>query len=293
MKTILHKTTIFTLLLAYCSSNSQTIVYSEYFTGTHNWSLNVPTGINNSTPNVWVVNANEGGVTPPGCGIANNGNNTLYVTCTSMFCGSFITGAVYNASITSNTRAESPSFSTVGFTNLSLKFNFISIGDGLNDNASLLYDDGTGWQVLVNSFKSPICGGGQGKWTEYSIDLPISAENNPNFKIAFNWTNNNDNIGSDPSIAVDDVIISSSILSSSEFDLKSQVKIYPNPSKGILKIESEFNDVFSIVNQLGQEVKKFNIISNTINEINIEELENGIYFLRNNQSSIIEKIIKE
>jgi hypothetical protein len=190
---------------------SSTAIYSETFqTGVGGWTLNVNTGTNANTPNSWEVNASEGGVAPPGCGVANNGDLTLHITCTSAFCGSLITGAVYNANKVSNKRAESPVINSTGYSGLTLNFNFISNGDGLLDNASVMYNDGSGWQTLTASIKSPVCGGGQGQWTAYSAILPASCDNNPNLQIGFNWTNNADNVGTDPSIAINDISITTS-----------------------------------------------------------------------------------
>lgn len=185
-----------------------TTIFSETFqAGVGAWTLNVSTGTNASTPNSWEVNASEGGVAPPGCGVANNGDLTLHITCTSAFCGSLLTGAIYNAAKTSNKRAESPVINSTGYSNLTLNFNYISNGDGLLDNASVLYNDGTGWQVLNASIKSPVCGSGQGQWTAFSATLPASCDNNPNLQIGFNWTNNADNTGTDPSVAINDITI--------------------------------------------------------------------------------------
>jgi gliding motility-associated-like protein len=184
-------------------------LYFENFEGIHNWNLATSTGTNGTEPNVWEVNDSEGGVAPTGCGVSNNGDNTLHITCTSLLCGTLITGALYNATEESNTRAESPVFSTVGYNNIAFTFDYIANGDGLNDNASLLYNDGSGWQVLDPSLKSTICVGGQGEWTAYSVTLPASCDNNPTVQIAFNWTNNADNIGTDPSIAVNNTLLTS------------------------------------------------------------------------------------
>lgn len=184
-------------------------LYFENFEGTHNWSLTNSTGASGAEPNVWAVNDSEGGVAPTGCGVGNNGDNTLHITCTSLLCGTLITGAVYNATQESNVRAESPVFSTVGSSNITFTFDYIANGDGLNDNASLLYNDGSGWQVLDPSLKSNICLSGQGEWTAYSVTLPASCDNNPTVQIAFNWTNNADNIGTDPSIAVNNTLLTS------------------------------------------------------------------------------------
>lgn len=182
--------------------------YSENFdAGAPAWTLNVATGVNAAQRNEWEVNDTEGGVAPPGCGVGNNGDGTLHITCTSLFCGTFITGAVYNATQNSNLRAESPAINTVGLTNLTLSFDFISNGQGLIDNASVLYNDGTGWQVLNPSIKAPVCGSGQGQWTAFTATLPASCENIPNLRIGFNWTNNADNVGTDPSIAVNNVLV--------------------------------------------------------------------------------------
>lgn len=191
------------------ASGGTITVYDEDFeAGLGGWTLNVATGANGATPNVWEVNDTEGGVAPSGCGVGGNGDETLHITCTSLFCGSFITGAVYNATQTSNYRAESPVFSTVGFTGLTLTFDYIANGDALLDNASLYYNAGSGWTILDPSLKSPICGSGQGQWTAYSIALPAICDNNPTVQIGYNWTNNADNIGTDPSIAVNNIVIS-------------------------------------------------------------------------------------
>lgn len=194
-------------LLGFTSMQAQVTLYNEGFTsGATGWTLNVATGTNAaSQPNEWQVNDSEGGVLPSGCGVAYNGNATLHITCTSLFCGSLITGAVYNASKTTNKRAESPAINTTGYSNLTLSFNFISLGDGVLDNASVWYNDGSGWQTLTASIKSSICGGGQGQWTAYSTALPSSCNNISNLQIGINWSNNGDNIGSDPSVAIDDI----------------------------------------------------------------------------------------
>ena len=188
-------------------------VYRQDFSGVHNWTLNVSTGANGADNNFWTVNANEGGVLPPGCGVANNGNNTLHVTSVFNPTG----GAAYDAGglcgllfcPLTNRRAESPVFSTVGRSNLTLSFNFISLGDGLLDNASVFYNSGSGWTQLVNSIKTTTCGGGQGQWTNFTIALPASCNNNPTVQIGFNWTNNDDGVGSDPSVAIDNILVTS------------------------------------------------------------------------------------
>jgi len=169
-------------------------------------------------------NDNEGGVLPPGCGLPNNGDNTLHITSVFNPAG----GAAYNAGglcgilapplggcPETSLRAESPNISTIGNSNLNLSFDFISAGDALLDNASVYYDDGSGWTLLTASIKSLCCGsvpcvgGVQGEWTSYTMALPASCNNIPNLRIGINWENNDDAAGTDPSVAINNVRITS------------------------------------------------------------------------------------
>jgi gliding motility-associated-like protein len=191
------------------------LVYNETFDPAPAWTLNVPTGPNGADNNFWVINDNEGGVLPPGCGVASNGNNTLHIT--SVFCPTC--GAAYDAGglcgilfcPETNMRAESPLINTTGFNNLTLTFDFISMGDALLDNASVWYNDGLGWNLLAPSIKSVNCISGQGQWTASSFALPASTWNIPNLRIGFNWTNNDDGVGTDPSVAINNVQITSTV----------------------------------------------------------------------------------
>lgn len=88
-----------------------------------------------------------------------------------------------------------------------MKFNFIHNGQPGFDECSVMYFDGTSWTSLgVLPRTVGICNP-QGYWTEYSVDLPASANNNPNVRIGFNWKNNDDGVGTDPSVAIDDIIL--------------------------------------------------------------------------------------
>lgn len=298
MKQQLQTIILFIITLNFFNlSFAQTTIYSENFEGNHSWTLNVPAGSNGADPNFFTVSDNEAGGVPPACELSNNGNKTLHIS--SVFNSNG--GAQYDFGglcgflfcPETNYRAESPSFSTVGLTSITVQFDFLGFGDGLQDNASFWYTTGNGWILLEPSLKSFICGGGLGQWSNKNIILPSQAENNPNVKIGFNWTNNDDGIGTNPSFAVNNIIVSSSNLASSEFDVVYQIKIYPNPAKSILKIESVNDLELLISNQLGQEVKKFRVQGNILNEINIEDLPKGIYFLKNSQSEFCKKIIIE
>lgn len=193
-------------------------LYSQGFEGTHGWTLNTSTGVNDAYANTWAVSDDEGGVAAGGCGVATNGNKTLYIT--SILGGGaayFAGGGGFDSG--TNTRAESPSFSTTGHTGTTLEFDYIANGDALLDNASVYYNSGAGWQVLTASLKSTVCGSGQGMWTHYSISLPASCDNNASVKVAINWTNNNDGVGTDPSVAVNDVVVKGMTSGSPVYDV--------------------------------------------------------------------------
>lgn len=70
------------------------------------------------------------------------------------------------------------------------------------------------------------------------------------------------------------------VLGAESFENKSTFKIYPNPTEGLFKMNSAFNGDFIIVNQLGQTVKTFKVNSNVENIINVENLSDGIYFIK-------------
>lgn len=206
----MKKLLFFAVLIAITThviSQNATTIYSENFEGIHNWTLSISTGINSASPNIWEVNDTEGGVTPPNCSEANNADKTLHITCSGSTCGTSLIGAIYDPTAQSNSRAESPVFSTVGFHDLILDFDFISVGDGLFDNASLLYNAGSGWMELSPSLKSTVCQPDQGRWTANTVNLPTACENNPTVQLAFNWTNNGDGMGSNPSFAVNNIMV--------------------------------------------------------------------------------------
>jgi gliding motility-associated-like protein len=187
-------------------TTSVATIFNETFDAANAWTLNVASGANATDSNIWEINDSEGGVAIGGCGVANNGDKTLHITCRGVFC--LGTGAIYNAfNAQTNIRAESPTISTIGQTNMKLTFDYIGNGQALVDDTHVMYNaNGAGWVVLTANLKSPLCGQ-QGKWTGFTIALPPACENIANLKIGFNWRNNTDNIGSDPSVAINNLKI--------------------------------------------------------------------------------------
>ncbi|MFK7799667.1 MAG: fibronectin type III domain-containing protein, partial [Aureispira sp.] len=225
-------------------------LYQEAFDGVNNWNLNIPTGTNGPDNNFWAVSSDEAGQAVGDCGAAGGPNQTLHITSNFVFA----TGAAYDAGgfcpflscPETNMRAESPTFSSIGAANLSVAFNYISLGDGLNDNASVWYNDGSGWQLLTPSIKSVNCSSGQGRWTRYTANLPASCNNQAAVQIGLQWTNNDDGVGTDPSVAIDSVVIAGlQGGTSSTVCVDSQTIQLTEPSPLIFAVDSSSNPTCS------------------------------------------------
>ncbi|MFM7079611.1 MAG: T9SS type A sorting domain-containing protein [Bacteroidota bacterium] len=207
-----------------CSTGNPAAAYSGP-NGT--WTVS-NTGTNDSYANQWYVSATEAGMGVGNCGdgCGNNAsltNRTLHLGANTALIGD--AGAAYNAGglcvlgicVLTDKRAESPTINCLGKSNITLSFSYIQQGSPGSDFASLCYYDGTSWfyyngsSWVVTNIGMPAtlnssCGG-QGLWTNYSVQLPASANNNPNVKIGFRWVNNDDGVGTDPSFAVDDIAL--------------------------------------------------------------------------------------
>lgn len=208
-----------------CSSGCLASTYS----GTNGaWNV-AASGTNGANPNIWFVSYAENGNAVGTCGSAGGGNATLHIGanpgsyCTCFYCAdpSGDCGASYDACNAANnfcaggsplaaTTAISPTISTVGKTQISISFDYIASGQTGKDFASVFYsvDNGVTWTAIVNPLPKSVNTGcaGQGKWTNYtSAVLPATADNNPSFKLSFAWQNNADNIGTDPSVAINDL----------------------------------------------------------------------------------------
>ena len=195
-------------------SHGQTVVWSEPFdlstvVGPGGWDLAFQTGTNDADANFFTISDAEGGVAPTGCGVANNGDQTLHITSTLLPTA----GAAYNAGgfcglgicVETHIRAQSAPFTTAGSTGLTLEFDYIANGSPGSDYGTVWYNDGTGWTQLGTALIAPTCPSGQGQWTAFSMALPASCDNNPAVQIGFGWDNNDDGAGTDPSYAVNNV----------------------------------------------------------------------------------------
>jgi len=207
------------------------------FSGTGTWTV-ASTGINDAFANQWFVSATEAGM---GAGVCGDGclssgaltDRSLHVANVpgsplDFFCPTGDCGAAYDAGfgtndVRTNIRAESPAINCTGRYNVQVYFEYMeSGGSDAQDNFTLWYYDGSAWSQIADPADASTCPLGQGLWTAYTITLPASADNNANVRIGFNWTNDDDGAGGDPSVAIDNIAVSESYHFTAEY-------FYANP----------------------------------------------------------------
>jgi gliding motility-associated-like protein len=231
------------LLLVTGFGFSQTVVWTEtfsngctaacsgngYISPNGTWTQTIM-GTEGANPNAWYVSCAENNMGAGNCGAGCQAvpNPTLHVSSAigNSFCPNDC-GAAYDAGglcglfppplgscPQTDRRIESPTINLTGHSNITLNFLYIEGGQGVTDNATVWYFDGSTWAQLVDepSTINASCpvgpfGDPQGNWTAYNVALPASANNNPNVKIGFRWVNNDDGAGTDPSFAVDDITL--------------------------------------------------------------------------------------
>ncbi|MFM2037264.1 MAG: hypothetical protein RL432_203 [Bacteroidota bacterium] len=199
-------------------SFAQNVVWQDDFETPANWTLNITSGTNGLDANVWVISDAEGGVAAGGCGVASNGNKTLHVGCQGAWCVG--TGATYNAgdgglgfidAVTNKRALFASNINTLNTQNLSIEFDYIGIGQQGFDFGTVLYstNGGSTWNNLQTISPAQTCASGQGLWSHVSFPLPAQCANINNLRIGFQWQNDNDGAGSDPSLAINNVKITS------------------------------------------------------------------------------------
>jgi hypothetical protein len=268
------------LLTGFC--NAQTAFWTEDFatgcnrgqlasayTGTNGaWAI-TNTGTNDTYADGWYVSATAAGSGAQNCAesclTSSNMNRSLHVGNAAIAIvnigpdsgSTYLTGTFCGGGICSVThkRAESPTINCTGKTNLGVSFVYYENGEA-DDDATLWYsaDGGITWTQIdaLPKTNTTACPGMLSMWNEYSVNLPASANNNANVKIGFQWVNDNDGVGTDPSFAVDDVVMLFNVPTTIT---ENNLVINLTNNSGTLQVNStgEWNLV-SVVNVLGQHV---------------------------------------
>ena len=271
------------------------------------WTI-ASTGTNGNTANSWFVSAthsNTGaGNCATSCMTATATNATLHVSNVMIVIPSFYTanpdsGASYFSGglssfgfiATTNSRVESPMINCAGESNITVSFLYVENGDGANDDASFVYsaDGGATWTLLDALAKTPVNCAAPGQWTTYTVTLPASANNNANVKIGFNWTNNDDATGTDPSFSVDDIALASGP-SGIATTATSQLNLFASGNKQITIVPNgQAYKTIGIYNMLGEAVAFVN--SNNVIELNNAQPGMYIVTLEVNGARVTRKVM--
>lgn len=215
------------------SGQAQVTIWSDNFnngcgsdclaTTWNGWTVqNNVGGTTGAASNNWFVSCAEEGVAPPGCGSTCIGDASLHIGANAGAGGDM--GASFNETGATNATyklAVSPTINTTGIaTTITLTFDFIAYGSSAcSDDRGQLWlstDNGATWPVGYRYCLTSVCCGAcngysQGQWTTYTLVLPAPFNNNPNVRIGYHWRNNGNGSGTDPSIAVDDIFVTTTL----------------------------------------------------------------------------------
>ena len=228
----------------------------------------------------------DGGPCTRSSGCSNSNNATLHVGNAAIPLASvpadsaatYLTGVFYGAPFnicsTTHKRVESPTINCTGQSGISISFIYIEGGELADDDATLWYSDGITWSQIDALAKTTVCQTSSGIWTSFTTNLPVSANNNANVKIGFNWTNDNDATGSDPSFAVDDVALTS-LVSTNDQSMLEGCNAYCDGSNIIIRSPGAYK-VLAVMNILGENIP----FTSNGNAVRLKENIEGIYFIR-------------
>ncbi len=266
---------------------------SAYTSSNGAWTIGL-TGTNDTYANTWYASATCAGTgagnCSGSCSLTSTTNQSLHVSNIAISVPAFITvGADTGASYFSgglcsfgycaatNARAQSPTINCTGKSNITLSFVYLENGDAANDDGSLCYspDGGTTWSTIDPLAKTTGSCSAAGQWTAFSIILPASANNNSMVKIGFNWTNNDDGVGSDPSFAVDDITLTQSPSGIATYS-PSEISVF-SKENGVIQVNTngQLYKVIGVYNMLGQESR----FTQADNLLQLGEATPGIYIV--------------
>ena len=237
------------------------------YTGTNGtWTIST-TGANDAYADGWFVSATANGTGLNNCATycSNSNNRSLHVGnaaisilgfgadtgstyLTGFYCGSFGICSI------THKRVESPIINCTNKTNINVTCLYYEGAELNGDYATFMYspDGGIQWITVVQMPQTVgACSAPNGIWRSYSMTLPSLADNNPSVKIGFNWINDNDATGVDPSFAVDDIVLSQTPNGLTEYG-SSEINVSAVDNGSII-IGSEVSYKFiSVINTIGQ-----------------------------------------
>lgn len=302
-----HRYNLLVLAVLFCSGIKAQTFWTENFnngcssgcdasayTGTNGAWTQTITGTEGTDPNMWYVSCAENGHTSGICGTGCAAASST-ATLASLHVGSNPNsmgdvGAAYDAGglcgiLTcpeTSRRIESPVINCSAINQpIGVSFNYISAGSPPSDLCNLWYYNGSTWTLLqaipptINSSCS-----GQGLWTNITIALPASAIGNANVKIGFEWKNNDDGAGTDPSFAVDDVMLG--VTNSITTSPASEAKVIYNSSSDAISVNTGIENASAVTAELYSIDGRLMLsreLTSTQSDLNVAGFAAGTYIL--------------
>jgi gliding motility-associated-like protein len=176
------------------------------------WSTTFPTSNNSAVEtNAWYISSRESymgvGNCGDGCSGSGNSNRTLHISTPS------VPGAVFENDSLTDVIVWTPAINTVGANQMKLRFDYL-LGGGAPDSGTVVVGiGGTSSPIfLLAPAKTLTSGCGvNGEWTTAEVFLPNSYNNQLQFHVGFRWQSNGDAAGTQPSFAIDNIVLTDTV----------------------------------------------------------------------------------
>ncbi|MCJ8154791.1 T9SS type A sorting domain-containing protein [Chryseobacterium sp. SSA4.19] len=248
----------------------------------------------------------EGGVLPVGWVANNPDTSENWTVGTGNSFATFPSGAAFfddnnsgESGVNSNATLTSPVINLTAAAGLKLSFKYANMM--YNDDSTLKVEvfDGTSWaQVFIFAGEAGDWGLDPGAFVFYvdtyaeATDIDLTPYMSPNFQLRFIYDDAGDySYGA----VVDDVVIYSDLLSTSDVSVKNIFDIYPNPVKDhlyIIRSDLKSKYIISVIDMSGKIIKTFREKSDSYN---LSDLSKGTYMIQitTDHLKIRKKIIKQ
>jgi hypothetical protein len=120
-------------------------------------------------------------------------------------------------------------------------------------------------------------------WNMYSYNFTTGASQT-SIDIVLVSLNGN-NAGGD--FALDDITVTSSVTGINSYSQASGLSIFPNPNNGDFTISLNKEEIFSLVNNLGQTIQTIQLNQSNNNSANVSGVEPGFYFLVGKSNALL------
>jgi hypothetical protein len=283
----MKKTLLFGCLALSVQAFAQTTIFSENFNDVDSeWELNTEGFFMNQ----FIIDGSYNGNGPNSipntpnqpAGITDSPDSRYLHITNYGDCFGFVLvscNAHFNPSDSSNNYAQmTDDFSTTGFTDVTLSFWYLSGGEENEAYGGVEYsvNGGTSWVDMDTNLVNTTA------WTQVTLTDP-AFDNQSDLRFRFHWINGTSGLGMNPSLAIDDIKVSGMEDDASiEENAVTSINVYPNPASDIIHVTAGSNvSKAELLDQSGRVIRTVEV-NNTKFDLNISDLNQGVYFVRIN-----------